>query len=191
MRGVLALWNDCAPGQEADYEAWCRDEHLPERLAIPGFRRGRRYRALGPGPAFFTCYEVDTPEVLTGEAYLARVNDPSPRTRRIMAGAFRNMSRTICRVAASAGHMRGSVAVTAEVADDGAAGLLAGMAAQPGVARAELWAAHGAPGPQNAEAVIRGGDTAVSPARCRDRATGRRASATGRRVSPRRASGAR
>ncbi len=30
--GVLALWNDCAPGQESAYEHWYQTEHLFERV---------------------------------------------------------------------------------------------------------------------------------------------------------------
>ena len=35
--GVLAIWNNCAPGAEAQYEHWYRSEHLAERVAIEGF----------------------------------------------------------------------------------------------------------------------------------------------------------
>jgi hypothetical protein len=63
-RGILAVWNDCAPGSEGQYEAWYRGEHLPERVGIPGFRGGWRYRAIDAEPEYFTFYETDTPEVL-------------------------------------------------------------------------------------------------------------------------------
>ena len=36
--GVLALWNDCAPGQESAYEHWYQTEHLFERVGIAGSR---------------------------------------------------------------------------------------------------------------------------------------------------------
>ena len=39
--GILAIWNDCAPGLEARYEHWYRSEHLVERVSVPGFRSGR------------------------------------------------------------------------------------------------------------------------------------------------------
>ena len=81
--GVLAIWNDCAQGHEAAYESWYMREHLPERLSLPGFRRGRRYSAIRPGPEFFTYYETDTPEVLATADYLDRVEDPTPMTQRM------------------------------------------------------------------------------------------------------------
>ena len=33
-KGILAIWNDCAVGQETVFEDWYRNEHLAERLAI-------------------------------------------------------------------------------------------------------------------------------------------------------------
>ena len=62
--GVLALWNDCAPGQESAYEHWYQTEHLFERVGIAGFRSGRRFESLSGSPAYLTVYEVDAPSVL-------------------------------------------------------------------------------------------------------------------------------
>ena len=46
MAGILAVWNDCAPEGLAHFERWYNREHLQERVAVPGFRRGRRYEAV-------------------------------------------------------------------------------------------------------------------------------------------------
>jgi len=53
---------------------WHIKEHIPERVGIPGFRRGRRYVALTPEthPEFFTLYETDTMQVLTLSPILIR-----------------------------------------------------------------------------------------------------------------------
>ena len=115
--GILAVWNDCAPGEEAGYEDWYLGEHLIERLSIPGFRWGRRYRRVNGAPdalpEYMTYYEVDAPEVLSSDAYLARLNDPTPETHRIMTNVFRNMNRTICRRVAGAGAIRGGYVAAA------------------------------------------------------------------------------
>ena len=34
------------PGREAEFEAWFQQEHLAERLAVPGFLLGRRHEIL-------------------------------------------------------------------------------------------------------------------------------------------------
>ncbi len=170
--GILALWNNCAAGHEAEYEAWYQGEHLPERLAVPGILRGRRYEALAGAPHYFTYYETVSPGVFSSEAYLERVENPTPMTRKIMSGIFIDMSRTVCRRAACHGDMRGAVAVTARLTDGGLAdgtltdsigALAAGLADLPGVARAELWVASGETDrPVSAEAKLRGGDETIA-----------------------------
>lgn len=42
-QGVLAIWNGIAPEAEAEFVAWHVREHIPERVGLPGFLRGRRY----------------------------------------------------------------------------------------------------------------------------------------------------
>lgn len=156
--GILALWNDCAPGHEAAYEDWYISEHLPERLSIPGFLRGRRYEALEGAPNFFTYYEVEGPDILTSPAYFERLNDPTPLTTRMMSEVFLNMNRTVCEVAARHGWIRGAWAVAATGAGDSAAELFG----QPGVARAEYWLAlDEGPRAATAEETLRGGDDRI------------------------------
>ena len=95
--GRLTLWNDCAIGHEAEYEAWYQGEHLIERLGVPGFMRGRRYRAIEAAPEYFTHHETTSPDVLTSPYYLERVKNLTPFTRKIMPGIFINLSRRICK----------------------------------------------------------------------------------------------
>src|SRR4051812_34687498 len=82
---VGAIWKGIAPDAHAEFHAWHMHEHMPERVGIPGFRRGRRCVALDDGthPEFFTLYEVDAPPVLQGQDYANRLNSPTPWTRSI------------------------------------------------------------------------------------------------------------
>jgi hypothetical protein len=113
--GILAVWNDCDRMREAEYEDWYRNEHLPERVGVPGFRFGRRYEAVGgASPRFCTYYEVDVPEVLVSPAYLERSNNPTPWTRKIMGEKiFRNASRTACQQVHRVGRLRGAYMLAA------------------------------------------------------------------------------
>jgi len=120
---AVLIWNDITPeGRDAFY-AWHNTEHMPERAAIPGFLRGRRYIAddAGTAPEFFTLYEVATPAVLTGADYLARLNAPTEWTRRATQ-AFRNTSRALAQVIRSdglgAGGLIGTVRLPARLALD-------------------------------------------------------------------------
>lgn len=90
--GALGIWMHIDPAGEADFNAWYPRQHLPERLSVPGFLRGRRYAAVGEAPPYFTLYEVETPAVLGSAPYLERLNDPTDWTRRTLP-SFRVMVR--------------------------------------------------------------------------------------------------
>ena len=95
---LLAIWNRIAPDRDAEFNAWYEEEHLAERLALPGFRSARRYRDVDDPYAYCVLYELDSPMVLRSPAYLERLAEPSPRTRAIMPH-FADVSRAACRVA--------------------------------------------------------------------------------------------
>jgi len=99
---VLAIWNDIAAGCDEAFIEWHNREHIPERVGVPGFLRGRRYAAVSGRPAYFTLYETESLATLSGGAYVARLNDPTPWTRRSLP-LFQNTKRTACRVSLSLG----------------------------------------------------------------------------------------
>ncbi len=104
---LVAIWHDIAPEGRAQFYEWHQREHMPERVAIPGFNRGRRWiRVGGDGQDWFNCYEVDRFEVLVGQDYLGRLNAPTPWTKATVVH-FRNVTRGLCRVRASFGHGQG------------------------------------------------------------------------------------
>lgn len=99
MQGVLAVWNDVDESVFSEYEAWYLEEHLPERLYIPGFRTGVRSESVAIGgvfasPRFFTYYELDSAGVLDNPDYRFALESPSARTRSIMP-YFRGMWRAV------------------------------------------------------------------------------------------------
>ncbi|HSU04989.1 MAG TPA: hypothetical protein VLI93_05415 [Acetobacteraceae bacterium] len=110
---VVAIWNGIAPEARAQFYDWHINEHMPERVGIPGFRRGRRYIALDPDtqPEFFTLYEADTIEVLKGSDYANRLNDPTPATK-ATTSQFRNTARALARVLDSRGPGAGGAVLT-------------------------------------------------------------------------------
>jgi hypothetical protein len=83
-KGALVIWHDPEAEAESDYNEWHSKEHMFERVGIPGFRRGQRGVAISGAPRYFNLYEVDGFDVLTSPAYLARLNDPTAWTRRIV-----------------------------------------------------------------------------------------------------------
>jgi hypothetical protein len=113
-RGILAIWNDIAPGGDAEFTHWHVREHIPERVGVPGFLRGRRYDAIGGGPTYFTLYETASVEVLASPPYLERLNNPTPWTRQSLA-LFRSTRRTACRVSLTVGQGIGGALATLEL----------------------------------------------------------------------------
>jgi len=109
---VVAIWNDVAPEGRDQFYEWHNHEHMPERVGIPGFLRGRRYHAIDAAPAYFTLYEAQSTSVLTGPHYLERLNNPTPATRTVIPKYFRNMVRGVCNVRLSAGVGMGGSIVT-------------------------------------------------------------------------------
>ncbi len=108
---AVAIWHDIAPEGRADFYAWHGHEHMPERVAIDGFLRGRRYLALDGAPEFFNLYEVDCAATLFGGAYRARLDAPTPWTAATVRH-FRNVARSLCRVAATQGDGDGGLVAT-------------------------------------------------------------------------------
>jgi len=45
-KGAMVFWNDVIAEGEADFNHWHVFEHIPERVGVPGFLRGRRYVAV-------------------------------------------------------------------------------------------------------------------------------------------------
>ena len=139
-RAVVAIWNDILPEARENFLEWHDREHIPERVAIPGFLRGRRYVADYGRPEYFTLYEAADEAVLTGPDYLARLDAPTPWTREATA-AFRNTSRGVCGIVRSHGLGEGGVMLTLRF--DAAAGRAGDLA---GHLRPALDALAGAPG---------------------------------------------
>jgi len=110
----VAIWHDIVPEGKPEFYAWHTREHMPERLSLGGFLRGRRYLAERGAPEYFNLYEVQTAAILTGAEYLERLNNPTPWTRRTLPH-FRNVSRSLCSVGASLGRSEGGVILTGRV----------------------------------------------------------------------------
>ena len=110
-RAVMINWSDVAPEHRPAYYEWHCREHMVGRLAIPGYRRGRRYLAARAQRDFLVLYEVDDLAVVTGADYLAKANQPTPLTQRTTP-FIKNAVRGLARVKASFGTAAGGCALT-------------------------------------------------------------------------------
>jgi hypothetical protein len=167
--GILAIFHHCRAGREAEFEAWYQSEHLVERLGVPGFLYGRRYKGIAGSPGYFCFYLVETPAVLTSKSYLERVDNPTPMTRKMMAEVFANMNRTICVREERRGRFRGAFAAVARFGqrpnEAALSVVLDKLAGNIAVAGGEIWAAVEAAGvPVSQEEQLRGGDNRIAGA---------------------------
>jgi hypothetical protein len=154
-KAAVTIWCDVAPEIREEFDHWHAHEHMPERLSIPGFRRGSRWVAED-GEGYFILYELESENILTSAAYLERLNNPTPWSRKMMLH-HRNMVRGLCRVEASSGSALGRVMLT--VRSWNATTLdLAGLAARKGVVAAHLLRSITQSPPQTTEQKLRGGD---------------------------------
>jgi len=107
-QAAMVLLFDVAQEAIPEHDEWHTHEHLPERLSIPGFRRGTRWVALRGQPRYFVMYEVAQLDTLTSQPYLDRLNNPSPWTSKVMPH-YRGMTRGFCSVTGSSGFGTGHV----------------------------------------------------------------------------------
>ncbi len=106
-QGMLLVWTDVEPSAEEDFNAWYDEEHLPERVGVPGFIGGWRYHGEGASPRYFAVYGTKSVDVLSGPEYLERLNNPTPWTQRVMP-TFRNTVRAVCRLVGEQGGADGA-----------------------------------------------------------------------------------
>ena len=56
--GLLMVWCDVPANKEAEFNRWYDDEHLDERMSVPGFLSCARYEAVKGGPKHLAVYEL-------------------------------------------------------------------------------------------------------------------------------------
>lgn len=162
---AVAMWWTVNDAQRREFGDWHSHEHFPERMGIPGFRRGTRW--AGTEGRFFVLYELEDYATLSSVGYRRRLDAPTPWSTKMMPHHL-GMVRSQCEVRAShGGGVAGALATVRFSPRDGAAeGLeralrerLSPLPARPGLTGAHLLVTRnpdaGAP---TAEQRIRGGD---------------------------------
>jgi hypothetical protein len=109
--GAVAIWHDITAQGRDNFYAWHGNEHMLERVSIPGFLRGRRYVSTTGAPEFFNLYETESAETVRGAAYHERLNHPTAWTTKSVPD-FRNVSRSLCTVVATFGRAEGGLVGT-------------------------------------------------------------------------------
>ena len=76
---ILVVMMDVEEGHEAEFHRWYNEEHLPERMEIPGYVSARRFRLEeGNGVLKYLCiWEMDNASPLESEVYKMQRARPS------------------------------------------------------------------------------------------------------------------
>jgi hypothetical protein len=92
MQGLLVAFMNPPADDEAGFNAWYDEEHVPLRLEVPGFLSARRYRvpegspyAAEDGPKYLALYDLESVDVLRTRAYLRLAEERSERERDMLA----------------------------------------------------------------------------------------------------------
>ena len=161
--GFLAIWSDIGPEHETDYLHWMTREHAIERVSLPGFLAMRMFRTVGIEVLrYFILYELENAGVVGTPDYLARLNQPTAWTQRIMPKVS-NFVRGGGRVEEISRAAQGGFLAVLPL---GAAGIADAKRAVPAVTKADRIAAarllvtdHGQTSIQTREKGMRAGDS--------------------------------
>lgn len=91
--GLLLVTMDVEPSVEDELHRWYEEEHIPERLSVPGFLRARRWRAVEGEPKFLALYELESLAALDTPEYSHFKSGGATDWTTRMEARFRNFQR--------------------------------------------------------------------------------------------------
>lgn len=116
VKGLLFSQMEPPPGEEAEFHDWYDHEHVPARMALPGFAAAARFGTDGV-PSHLACYFLDDLGVLDTPAYRRLKSHPSPRTAHLL-GAVTAFTRYTCREISDTGPVGAAPGALSVVAFD-------------------------------------------------------------------------
>ncbi len=60
-KGFLLVLMQPPPAFEDEFNAWYDTEHIPERVAVPGFETGIRFVCIDGAPKYLAVYDLAKP----------------------------------------------------------------------------------------------------------------------------------
>ncbi len=98
--GLIMVYCYVATEHEEEFNHRYNEEHIPERLSIPGVLNAARYQAVEGGPRYLACYELTSPEAWYAEAWQKWLRNPTAWSQRMSPSVIgttyiRNLYRRI------------------------------------------------------------------------------------------------
>lgn len=91
---LVARMEPASVADEGEFNDWYDFEHVPQRLATPGFLSAQRYVALNGWPRYGACYDLESPEATLAAKYTAETGHGfSPWSKRILSRVHPGWSR--------------------------------------------------------------------------------------------------
>ena len=87
-RGLLMVFVDVSENLGEEFNRWYNEEHIPERLAIPGVLSAARYEALSGSPKHLACYELSEAEAWHSDAWQYHLTNPTEWSKRMSPGVI-------------------------------------------------------------------------------------------------------
>lgn len=89
---VLVVQVEIDPVDEEEFNRWYDEEHIPEKLAEPGFLAVRRFKSSDGAPKYMVIYELEEPDAATKPSYMRK--EPTEWSKSIMA-RWKDWSRNV------------------------------------------------------------------------------------------------
>lgn len=106
MRGMLFSQMEPPQGMEEEFHRWYDEEHIPARLAVSGFERADRFEAIEGEPRYLAVYYLSDMAALDSDEYQAVKQQPSDRTRHMLA-SVKGFTRYTCDEITDSGEVPG------------------------------------------------------------------------------------
>ena len=81
--GMLAVWCEVPENLENEFNRWYNEEHVFERLSVPGVLNAARYEAVLNGPKHLAIYELESIGVLESSEYKHFLSNPTKWTQKM------------------------------------------------------------------------------------------------------------
>ena len=93
--GLLLFMTDIDPTLEVEFNRWYEEEHLSERMGIPGFITARRFQAIQGSPKYLAISDLESPDVLQSAPYRQVVGPGKSLWTKRMESLFVNSRRNV------------------------------------------------------------------------------------------------
>lgn len=113
LPGLLLVMHDIPTELNQEMNDWYHQEHIAERLAVPGINSARRYQAIDSQPAYMIVYKCDSVASLLSDDYRQILDAPTEKTRKILP-RMENVIRAVCAETWSTGDHVGATAVVVQ-----------------------------------------------------------------------------